>query len=114
MIEAQFHCATCNTVAATLQLTDDNQFIQSGFMGNSCEGVSGRLAILLARALRQQNIGNIYKLNGLWAPFYCPTCQATYCNQHWLKEVQFDDDFAGWYDCTYGTCPAGHRRIVDD
>ncbi|MBI4280420.1 MAG: hypothetical protein HY660_18360 [Armatimonadetes bacterium] len=21
---------------------------------------------------------------------------------------------AGFYDCSYGTCPNGHRRIIDD
>jgi len=24
------------------------------------------------------------------------------------------DDHPGWYDATYGTCPQGHRRKLDD
>lgn len=114
MIEAQFHCAVCNEIAALLQLTPDNRFIQAGFMGHITEGVSGVRAVLLEQTLQQHNPQKIYELDSLWAPFYCPTCRAVYCYQHWHMEIQFDDDFPGWYDCTYGTCPAGHRRMVDD
>ncbi len=42
---------------------------------------------------------------------YCPKCDAVYCQDHWLLRETFDD---GFYDCTYGTCPAGHTRMVDD
>lgn len=114
MIEAAFHCAVCNKVAATLQITDDNRFIQRDFWGESTEWVSAAHAFVLEAALNQENVEALYRNNSLWAPFYCPECRAIYCYAHWRTEIQFDDDFPGWYDCTYGTCPAGHRRIVDD
>lgn len=42
---------------------------------------------------------------------YCPDCNSVFCHGHyWLKE-EWDE---GFYDCTYGICPHGHRRMVDD
>jgi hypothetical protein len=42
---------------------------------------------------------------------YCPECDKVYCKQHIRTRVVMDD---GFYDCTYGTCPEGHERIIDD
>jgi hypothetical protein len=30
---------------------------------------------------------------------------------HYQLVTEYDD---GFYDCTRGTCPEGHRRMVDD
>ena len=45
------------------------------------------------------------------APFYCPECERAYCHADWSTYVVFDE---GFYDCTRGTCPAGHQHMVDD
>jgi predicted RNA-binding Zn-ribbon protein involved in translation (DUF1610 family) len=45
------------------------------------------------------------------APFYCPECEQAYCRADWDSYVVFDE---GFYDCTVGTCPAGHRHTIDD
>lgn len=45
------------------------------------------------------------------APFWCPDCEQAYCHRHWTTEVVMDE---GFYDCTYGTCPQGHRVMIDD
>ena len=42
---------------------------------------------------------------------YCPNCNEIYCWEHYNAEEAFDD---GFYDCTYGICPNGHRRMIDD
>ena len=42
---------------------------------------------------------------------YCPDCNKIYCKNHMKRRVVYDD---GFYDCTYGTCPNGHERIIDD
>ncbi|MBD3404969.1 MAG: hypothetical protein GF411_02400 [Candidatus Lokiarchaeota archaeon] len=42
---------------------------------------------------------------------YCPKCDKIYCKNHYLTRVVYDQ---GFYDCTYGTCPIGHERIIDD
>jgi hypothetical protein len=45
------------------------------------------------------------------APFYCPECGRNYCRADWDTVALFDE---GFYECTMGTCPGGHRHMVDD
>jgi len=42
---------------------------------------------------------------------YCPKCDKIYCWEHYNARAEYDD---GFYDCTCGTCPNGHRRMIDD
>lgn len=43
---------------------------------------------------------------------YCPRCSLAFCSEHWTDiQPVFDD---GFYDCTYATCPKGHRIMIDD
>ncbi|MFX1288056.1 MAG: hypothetical protein ACFFFY_05825 [Promethearchaeota archaeon] len=42
---------------------------------------------------------------------YCPNCNKIYCWEHYNAREEYDD---GFYDCTMGECPAGHRRMIDD
>jgi ssDNA-binding Zn-finger/Zn-ribbon topoisomerase 1 len=45
---------------------------------------------------------------------YCPECDKVYCREHMKMEVVMDEEAPSFYDCTYGTCPKGHRRMIDD
>jgi hypothetical protein len=42
---------------------------------------------------------------------YCPECNKIYCWEHYDAREEYDD---GFYDCTYGECPKGHKRMIDD
>lgn len=42
---------------------------------------------------------------------YCPDCDCIYCADHYAILAAFDD---GFYDCSWATCPKGHRRMMDD
>lgn len=42
---------------------------------------------------------------------YCPDCDKIFCREHYNVQETFDE---GFYDCSYGTCPSGHRRMIDD
>ncbi|MFX1344447.1 MAG: hypothetical protein ACFFBC_11010 [Promethearchaeota archaeon] len=42
---------------------------------------------------------------------YCPECDKLYCWEHYNAKEEYDD---GFYDCTYGECPKGHKRMIDD
>ena len=42
---------------------------------------------------------------------YCPECDKIYCWEHYNAWEEYDD---GFYDCTYGECPKGHKRMIDD
>jgi hypothetical protein len=44
--------------------------------------------------------------------FFCHACAVVYCSACWtIGPPEFDD---GFYDCTRGTCPAGHTQTLDD
>ena len=44
--------------------------------------------------------------------FVCRQCAVVYCEKCWtVGPPEFDD---GFYDCTRGTCPKGHRQTLDD
>jgi len=42
---------------------------------------------------------------------YCPECDRIYCHSHYNVQREWDE---GFYDCSHGTCPSGHRRLIDD
>ncbi|RTL44482.1 MAG: hypothetical protein EKK48_04310 [Candidatus Melainabacteria bacterium] len=43
---------------------------------------------------------------------WCHRCSLAFCSEHWTDiQPVFDD---GFYDCTYATCPKGHRIMIDD
>jgi hypothetical protein len=42
---------------------------------------------------------------------YCPECNKIYCSRHYNTEDEWDQ---GFYDCTYGTCPKDHTRMIND
>lgn len=62
-------------------------------------------------ALHAGDAGRLSAVDSEYANFYCRRCKANYCDLHWETEVVIDE---GFYDCTYGTCPKGHRSIIND
>lgn len=59
----------------------------------------------LAHAFMRQH----HRQEGLDA--YCPKCGKIYCARHYQTREEYDE---GFYDCTWGTCPRGHKRIIHD
>ncbi|GAA3516903.1 hypothetical protein [Actinocatenispora rupis] len=59
----------------------------------------------LADAVRAATVdlsATLYDRDPAWAPFWCPTCERSYCGSHWrLAEGSYG---------FLGTCPYGHRR----
>lgn len=112
---AEYHCAICNAVAATLTLREDGWLISEGFLGRVEERIPDDRMLTLQWALEDESALHLYGLDHTKAPFYCPDCDAVYCANHWRMQMEFENDpLPGWYDCTWGTCPQDHRRMVDD
>jgi hypothetical protein len=59
----------------------------------------------------QPDPAELRRIDRALAPFYCLECEQTYCRADWNAYVLFDE---GFYDYTMGTCPAGHRHMLDD
>jgi hypothetical protein len=113
-VSAVFTCHLCGAVAATVTVTGEGTMQQAGFLGVMTQGIDPAAYREIAKALWAGDAAHLHRLHVLWAPFYCPDCRKVYCRDHWRIFPPFDSDFPGWYDCAYGTCPEGHRHLVDD
>lgn len=115
-VHAEFRCALCGAPAATLNLDAEGAYEHTHHMGHITERVVKTRQPALARAIAAADARAIHTLDPLWAPFYCAECDKVYCGDHWQVEMEFEDEegLPGWYDCAYGTCPNGHRRLIDD
>jgi hypothetical protein len=59
----------------------------------------------------KEDADTLYRIDPEYVPSYCPQCQKHYCRKHWLTNTTFNE---GFYDATYGVCPHGHTRKLDD
>lgn len=112
---AEFSCALCGVVAGRVAvvpspLAPRNRLVLSVF-ASMWQEMSEDGYARAAAALHAHDVRALYAGDGEWAPFYCPACDRCYCRDHWAMAMEFDE---GFYDCTYGTCPEGHRRMIDD
>lgn len=116
-ISAAYACDLCGAEAGRIEARPDGARIAV-----TVTGVSGTMTVWRAaddlpraEAAMRGGLRTLYDYDAEWASFYCPACARAYCRKHWRLEMQFEHDhLPGWYDFTYGTCPEGHRRIVDD
>ena len=64
-----------------------------------------------AAAIEADDAAALFAINPEYAPIWCPRCTASYCGDDYRSWVTFDE---GFYDATYGVCPEGHERELDD
>src|SRR4051812_2978014 len=116
--EAVFYCRECGEVAATVSLGTTPRELVTFFMGRVRQWLTEEQIEAVGQVLATRNPDAIYQLLYEIDPervaFHCSECNANYCIKHWNAQMQFDDDpeWRGWYDCTYGTCPQGHRHLL--
>lgn len=67
----------------------------------------------IKRAMAACDLNRLHAIDRLLIPFYCAQCHCCYCVKHWSPSPSYDPD-GGSYEDTRGTCPAGHRRLLDD
>lgn len=117
-IEVHFTCQVCGETAAHVSLetpaAGNARLVISASVMDQESSAPPRLLAALRLALASGDPASLYAVDLFFAPFFCPQCNACYCAHHWIAFPCFDDDFPGWYDCTYAFCPQGHRRIIDD
>ncbi len=94
------------------------QVVVTGFLGNTWLLASNARRPVtskgLDRAVEAADASALYDVDPEFVPAWCPPCAGSYCQAHWRLEVAGADDHPGWYEATYGTCPEGHRRKLDD
>lgn len=62
-------------------------------------------------ALETGSAAALFAIDEEFAPFWCPTCGASYCREHYKSYPVFDD---GFFDYIRGVCPKGHGRNLED
>ena len=137
-LSATFQCAACGNVAATVTLVEPGQpgptrtpeppgaqpgvgsFLSSAFPDQAHLAIDGGPVSVahgfvpierVAAALEASDAAALFAINYEYAPFWCPRCNASYCGDDYRSWVTFDE---GFYDATYGVCPEGHERELDD
>ena len=119
--ENEYHlpCAACGEIAVKFKIgrtkyDKQDSLVFSGITFS--RSLDKDLAPQLFKHLDQENLSRVhafmkkhYKREGLDA--YCPKCGKIYCARHYQTREEYDE---GYYDCTYGTCPKGHKRIIHD
>lgn len=124
---AVFLCSVCGQVAATVEVvpaqtafanwegqTIAGWLIRWGFPGEEKEGLSPEAFETASAAVAAGSPRALCDGDPLWAPFYCPQCDRSYCKAHWIVLEVNDDEAPYWHDYTAGVCPSGHLRKVDD
>ena len=126
---AEFVCDVCKERAATVALVppaaafpmgpplgDDvsdrwGLWVDAPHFHTRWEALAENDVAEIRSALTERDSRSLFRLADSSMSFYCPKCDAWYCHDHWKLTDKFDE---GFYDCTYGVCPAGHKRMVDD
>ncbi len=117
--EYHLPCSVCGKISIKYKigpdwLDDHESLVYSGITHS--RSLRKDLANMLFEILDNENLSAVHQfmlkyhsLEGLDA--YCPECDKIYCWEHYDAREEYDD---GFYDCTYGECPNGHRRMIDD
>lgn len=117
--EYQLLCSICGTISYVFKIgtphhAKDKRLIYKGLTHTGDLDV--KHANRVFQWLEQEKIAEIHRFmqkvrtaQGIDA--YCPDCDKVYCRGHYFLDEVWDE---GFYDCTYGTCPDGHRRMIDD
>ena len=134
MSSATYRCGACGAVASTVtlvapgepdpRLTPEPPGVPPGISKIFAKDASlsidgGPVSVTfgsvpmeaVAAAIATGRESALYAINREYAPFWCPTCRASYCREHYQSFPVFDD---GFFDCTRGVCPKGHERTLED
>jgi hypothetical protein len=118
-LEYHLPCSECGEIAVKYKIGygrfDEKEALV--YRGITHErSMSIKLAYELFELLIKRNLLGVHNFmkkyhgyEGLDA--YCPECDKIYCWEHYDAREEYDD---GFYDCTYGICPKGHKRMIDD
>ena len=133
-VSATYPCGACGAVASTVSLVAPGQSdprltpeppgvppgIGTIFSGHAQLSIDGGPVSLtlgpvsmeaVTAALASGDAAALFEIDPEYAPFWCPTCGASYCRDHYRSYPVYDD---GYFDCVRGVCPNGHERVLED
>jgi hypothetical protein len=112
-----FACSVCGQEAGVITVERPSEELEArreswpGLMILTLD--ESRLQTLLA-VLADRDVPGIFAFHFELTPFYCPTCDASYCSDHWDWWDVWDDEWTSWRDSVRGRCPQGHERMLED
>lgn len=116
--EHRFHCVACGREAGMVRLFGSKanaEIIRLSFTSKLTYRIEANMFEQIRHAIEAGDIRAIYDFNLEIASFFCPTCNACYCGEHWVHWDVFDDeDGFFWHDSIRGRCPRGHERMLED
>ena len=117
--EYQLPCSICGEVAVEYkigvgQFDKEEKLLYKGIIFGT--SLNKSLAPQLFDSLENEDIANAHEFMKKYHSYegmdaYCPECDKIYCWNHYKLEEEWEE---GFYDCTMGECPKGHRRMIDD
>ncbi len=117
--EYQLPCSICGETGVEFkigvgQFDKEEKLLYRGIIFGT--SLNKRLAKEAFEILENEDIARIHEFMKNYHSYegvdaYCPECDKIYCWDHYNIEEEWDE---GFYDCTYGQCPNGHRRMIDD
>ncbi len=114
---ALFSCSLCGREAGRLEiLVVGGRFRleRRSFTSVLTAGLAPEALPALRAALEAADVRALFALDLEYTPFFCPTCDACYCADHWERWDVFDSDDPSWHDSVRGRCPKGHERMLED
>ena len=118
-LEYHLPCSVCGKTMVKFKIgygrLDEKESLV--FRGITLEtSLNVELANILFKILQKKDLLGVHNFMKKHHSFegvdaYCPECDKIYCWEHYNAWEEYDD---GFYDCTYGVCPKGHRRMIDD
>ena len=127
---ASFRCAACGEMAGVVKVARSGATVdmgpplgretydRDGIVVDYFLGTAWRSADAATLDAVAEIVGSaapdplaLRRIDWQLAPFYCADCALSYCRADWHTYVLVDE---GFYDCTMGVCPAGHKHMVDD
>lgn len=120
--EKEYHlpCRVCGEIAVIFKEGVSQWSHKTGliFSGITCSYNLGPKPVAKVFGwLKKDQIAKVHqfmikeKLRDEGIDAFCPDCDKIYCRGHYRVEEEWDE---GFYDDSWGTCPQGHRRLIDD
>ena len=116
-IEATFACSICGEQAGVVRLVRGPELAEvrrESWPGTAIYPLGADAVPPLRDAIVARDVRRLFELNFELTPFYCPSCDASYCSKHWDWWDVWDEDWPSWRDSVRGRCPQGHERMLED
>ncbi len=117
VIAQRFDCAICGKEAGRISLfgSESASSVEvNTFVTKMTAGVASSQFKNVVNALETKDAGVLFQVDFEFAPFFCPKCNLSYCRDHWITWVVFDEELSYMIDCTKGRCPERHERMLID